>query len=296
VASAGDINGDGFDDLIVGAGRADAAGNAKPNAGAAYVVFGKAGGPTAEFAIAADTAERPEGDGGAIAFTFTVTRSGVLDTAASASFTVSGAAVGGTDFVGGVLPTGLVEFAAGQTTATITIGIAGDLLVEGDEAFTVTLGGASAGAAIGTATATATIRNDDTAPAGPRNESLVGSAAAETLRGLRGADTLEGGGGADTLVGGRGPDMLDGGAGDDVLVGGGAADVFVFGAGGGDDTVADFGRLDTLDFRGFGLIDVDAALASAAITYGGAIRFTFGEDSVLVRDATLSQLNDAILV
>ncbi|MCA3420955.1 MAG: FG-GAP repeat protein, partial [Roseomonas sp.] len=42
VASAGDINGDGFADLIIGATNGDAAGNAKTNAGDSYVVFGKA--------------------------------------------------------------------------------------------------------------------------------------------------------------------------------------------------------------------------------------------------------------
>ena len=41
VASAGDVNGDGFDDLIVGALRGDDGGNA---AGEAYVVFGAASG------------------------------------------------------------------------------------------------------------------------------------------------------------------------------------------------------------------------------------------------------------
>jgi hypothetical protein len=41
VASAGDVNGDGFDDLIVGARRADANGI---NSGASHVVFGRAGG------------------------------------------------------------------------------------------------------------------------------------------------------------------------------------------------------------------------------------------------------------
>jgi len=41
VSAAGDVNGDGFDDVIVGAGRNDENGN---NAGAAYVVFGRAGG------------------------------------------------------------------------------------------------------------------------------------------------------------------------------------------------------------------------------------------------------------
>ena len=38
VSSAGDVNGDGFDDLIVGAPNGDDGGT---NAGEAYVVFGK---------------------------------------------------------------------------------------------------------------------------------------------------------------------------------------------------------------------------------------------------------------
>ena len=42
VSGAGDVNGDGFDDLLIGAESGDAAANAKPNAGESYVVFGKA--------------------------------------------------------------------------------------------------------------------------------------------------------------------------------------------------------------------------------------------------------------
>ena len=45
VASAGDVNGDGFDDLIIGAHRADPNGD---SSGASYVVFGQAGGFAAE--------------------------------------------------------------------------------------------------------------------------------------------------------------------------------------------------------------------------------------------------------
>ena len=44
VSSAGDVNGDGFDDLIVGAPFGDAAGNAKRYAGEAIVIFGQASG------------------------------------------------------------------------------------------------------------------------------------------------------------------------------------------------------------------------------------------------------------
>src|SRR6266853_1933218 len=43
VSAAGDVNGDGFADLLIGAGRAAPNGT---NSGASYVVFGKAGGFT----------------------------------------------------------------------------------------------------------------------------------------------------------------------------------------------------------------------------------------------------------
>ena len=53
VSSAGDINGDGFDDLIIGAELADGPGNTRNNAGDSYVVFGHAGGFAAEIDLAA---------------------------------------------------------------------------------------------------------------------------------------------------------------------------------------------------------------------------------------------------
>jgi hypothetical protein len=42
VRGAGDVNGDGFDDLLIGAGQADGANDEKPDSGETYLIFGKA--------------------------------------------------------------------------------------------------------------------------------------------------------------------------------------------------------------------------------------------------------------
>ena len=44
VSTAGDVNGDGLDDIIIGAPAGDGAGNALEDAGESYVVFGRTGG------------------------------------------------------------------------------------------------------------------------------------------------------------------------------------------------------------------------------------------------------------
>ena len=59
VASAGDLNGDGFDDLIIGANGVDAAGR---GAGASYVVFGHGGGASLRRRISRASTERPASD------------------------------------------------------------------------------------------------------------------------------------------------------------------------------------------------------------------------------------------
>jgi hypothetical protein len=116
-------------------------------------------------AITATSADKPEGNSGNTAFTFTVTRAGDTSAAGTVDFAVNGTAINGVDFQGGSLPGGTVSFAAAETSRIVTVGVNGDTAVESDEAFTVTLSNPSGNATIGTASAIGTIRNDDHPPA-----------------------------------------------------------------------------------------------------------------------------------
>src|SRR5207344_1524168 len=67
---------------------------------------------------------------------------------------------------GGVLPTGSVSFAAGATTAEITVNVSGDTLFENDEGFTLNLSNPTV-ATITAGSATGTIVNIDPPPTSP---------------------------------------------------------------------------------------------------------------------------------
>jgi Ca2+-binding RTX toxin-like protein len=112
------------------------------------------------------SASGAEGNAGTTFIDFTVTRSGSTAGTASATYTiVNGASAGGAGDADFAFSTqnprsGSVSFAAGASTATVRVPIAGDFVIEGNETFTVMLSGAT-GASIATATATGTITNDD---------------------------------------------------------------------------------------------------------------------------------------
>jgi Ca2+-binding RTX toxin-like protein len=116
-------------------------------------------------AIAATNANQTEGNIGTKAFTFTVTRSGTTTGANNVNWAVTGSGTNpanATDFAGGILQSGIVNFAAGDTTSkVITVNVQGDTTVEPNENFTVTLSNPTNGATITTATALGTIQNDD---------------------------------------------------------------------------------------------------------------------------------------
>lgn len=115
--------------------------------------------------IATAAADRAEGTGGPpTAFTFTITRQPEFSGPSTVAWAVTGSGENpaeASDFAGGVLPSGSVSFAAGETAKTITVNVSADALIEADEMFTVTLSSPT-GATLGArASATGTIRNDD---------------------------------------------------------------------------------------------------------------------------------------
>jgi len=122
-------------------------------------------------------------EGGA-GLTYTVVRTGYTGAVSSVAYSVAGAGAGGggpaaaSDFAGGVLPGGVVTFAAGETSKTIHIAFANDADVEQDEGFVLSLIN-PVGAGLGLSVATGTILNDDTSsepsgPSGPSGPSTPG--------------------------------------------------------------------------------------------------------------------------
>ncbi|GJN56188.1 Calx-beta domain-containing protein [Pseudomonas tohonis] len=101
-----------------------------------------------------------EGDSGTVIHEFTVTRSGVTSGTTTVDWSLSGQ-VDAADFAGGVLPAGTLTFAPGETSKVIQVAVRGDRDVEGDEAFTVTLGNASGHAEIITGQAQGSVVSDD---------------------------------------------------------------------------------------------------------------------------------------
>ncbi len=91
--------------------------------------------------ISADQDARVEGNSGSKTFTFTVSRP-ESDLPLDVNYAVSGsggAPASANDFFGGLLPAGIVSFAAGETSQTISIEVAGDTANEPDESFSVNL-------------------------------------------------------------------------------------------------------------------------------------------------------------
>ncbi|WP_158299009.1 calcium-binding protein [Sphingomonas psychrotolerans] len=105
-----------------------------------------------------------EGDSGTRNLVFTVTRTGGTD-AASLEYGINldgTASIG--DLADGAILAGTLDFAAGETTRTITLAVKGDTVVEGNEALSVQLYPLSGDVVLDDDTGTGTILNDDVLP------------------------------------------------------------------------------------------------------------------------------------
>ncbi len=113
---------------------------------------------TPNFSI--DSPSVVEGDNGSVNLTFTVT----LNPASYQPVTVDyaqtgGTAISGTDYT--AVAAGMLSFAAGTASQTITVSVTGDTMYEASETVIITLSNASSGTNIATASGTGTIANDD---------------------------------------------------------------------------------------------------------------------------------------
>jgi hypothetical protein len=150
--------------------------------------------------IAVNNVTVNEADG---AMVFTIARSGDLSGASSVNYaTANGTAVAGSDYTAA---TGTVTFAAGQATATVTVRITNDTLVESPETLFLNLSGGT-NVVIGDGQGVGTINSEDVAPLLASPGTIMGTDVGETINGtfsndliiaLSGNDVLNGRGGAD---------------------------------------------------------------------------------------------------
>jgi Ca2+-binding RTX toxin-like protein len=274
VAAAGDVNGDGFGDIIVGALKNDSGGT---DAGAAYVIFGLAGGfgninlatlaATDGFKIQGDLAG--DNAGNSVAAAGDINGDGFADLLVGARYNDAGGGNAGAAYV--IFGHATVVSSAGSDTASVFENAAVTINVLANDADSVTglrvaqVGGQNvavgapvtlaSGAIVtlngnGTLTYNPNHAFDPTPAAGsgasnaPAHDSfsyaLTGGATTTvtvTINGIDTADLLLGTAGADMLDGGTGADRMTGGTGDDIYIVDNFSDQVIEVSGEGNDAV-----------------------------------------------------------
>lgn len=252
VSKAGDFNGDGFDDIMIGAPSADP--NEQNDAGQAYIVYGGANiGNSGSLDLVAlnrrtglivNAIAKGENLGLVVSDLGDVNDDGVADVIIGAPggsannqinsgnsyvlFGNDGEVIEGTDDNDSLEGSVKGEEINGLKGEDTIIGNGGNDLLDGGENNDLLFGN----------------NGSDTLLGGNGNDSLLGQLGNDSLQGSNGNDTLEGNSGKDTLVGGVGNDTLFGNTEDDSLEGGSGNDLLLGGEGNdillglvGDDTL-----------------------------------------------------------
>ncbi|GAB4238864.1 MAG: hypothetical protein Kow00121_65680 [Elainellaceae cyanobacterium] len=237
VSSAGDINGDGIDDLVIGAYGADPGGNG--SAGQSYVVFGSRSGFAASLNLSTlngsngfrlDGVAADDLSGYSVSAAGDINGDGVDDlvigayradpngnSSAGQSYVVFGVAAP----VAGLSLTSPTIDASGVTIGAVTVDLTdGTLEIESTpNPIRRNVNGFVNG--VGTALG-------DSFTGDENSNRFTGGAGADTLTGGDGGDLLVGGLDGDTIAGEGGRDRITGGAGNDTVLGGTAQDQFIF--------------------------------------------------------------------
>ncbi|MDO9338776.1 MAG: hypothetical protein Q7T61_20480 [Caulobacter sp.] len=248
--SSGDVNGDGYSDLIIGSYRTDVHGSLT---GSTYVIYGKASGFAATLALSSLD--------GVNGFRIDGVAGGDLSSRWLSAGDMNGDGVDdimisgeGADPVGSFSGSTYVVFgvqaaivrsgdlandnisgrSAGDTLSgaggnDVLYGMAGDDLLDGGDLSDQLFGGDGADDLLGGGGGDVLYGDagDDQIDGGEGHDKLFGGLGADTLIGGLGNDRFDGGDGIDTLNGGAGNDYLDGGLGADIMRGGAENDIYL---------------------------------------------------------------------